>query len=133
MKLIKNKSVLMTIAMFMFGTWAGFSFAGSEPDTSAARIERLEAAVSVLERRVSALERPSTQSESPKFKATGDWKNKSNWRLLSKGMTKEQVRGILGEPEKIDASGPIENWRWKYPLGPSVTFYDDVVYGWDEK
>ena len=68
-----------------------------------------------------------------KPKATGDWKNRSNWRLLSKGMSKDQVRALLGDPEKIDASGPLENWRWKVPFGPSVTFYDEQVYGWDEK
>ena len=132
---IKIESTSKILTLVIASCFANLAFADTVSDVSAERIERLEASVSALETRISILEGTliPSQSNSPKPKATGGWKDKANWRLLSKGMTKNQVRAILGEAEKVDASGPIENWRWNYPMGPNVTFYDDVLYGWDEQ
>lgn len=47
-------------------------------------------------------------------------------------MTKAQVKDLLGDPEKIDAGGPIESWNWGVPFGPRVTFYGEKLYGWKE-
>lgn len=131
MKRMKTAHISKVLTMIFFGSLATTSFSGSATE----RIERLEATVYALEKRISALEGSSVQAQRKlsKPEVYGDWKNKSNWRLLSKGMLKEQVRIILGEPEKIDASGAFENWRWRYPFGPSVTFYNEQVYGWHEK
>ena len=134
MRLLKERLVLRLIALIVCCHGASYSFADSRSETNEARIEKLEAVVSSLEKRISALEGASVQNptDSDNTKTASGWKSKSNWRLLSKGMTKSQVRNILGEPEKIDAGGPIENWYWIDPSGPGVTFYDEKLYGWKE-
>lgn len=135
MRSIEMKRALMSIALVVGISGSGNSLAAPASDTDSARIERLEAAVISLEKRISELEGASTESprEVQKFNPSADWKIKSNWRLLSRGMTKEQVKNILGEPEKVRANGVLEHWHWKYPSGPHVMFYDDRLDGWDEK
>ena len=130
MRLGKTGHAAKGLSLIVLGLLGTSSFA--DPGTE--RIERLEATVSALQARIAALEKSSVQSERnvPNPKASGDWKNKSNWRLLNKGMSKDEVREILGEPERIRASGSREEWDWEYPVGPSVEFRDDEVYGWNE-
>ena len=53
----------------------------------------------------------------------------SPWRQLKKGMTEAQVRGLLGEPAKVDG-GTFANWYYKN--SGAVTFYNDTVYSWEE-
>ena len=50
------------------------------------------------------------------------------------GMTMEQVRALLGEPESVDANFVITVWWWGERLGPSVTFDTEsrTVRGWQE-
>lgn len=60
------------------------------------------------------------------------WRNRVNWRSLTKGMSREDVRRVLGEPNRIEG-GSFEHWYYG-PLGTSarVTFYSDVVSSWTE-
>lgn len=76
------------------------------------------------------VEKPVVRVEAPAEK----WRDKGNWRLLQKGMSKQQVRQLLGEPPHIDAS-TFPGDRWDYPdvLGGTVQFgNDDQVRGWKE-
>ena len=65
-----------------------------------------------------------------------NWRNVSLWRGLFKGMSKEGVRGLLGEPGKVEESGgALTFWYYGYPSGGSVTFDRDSngsVWGWSE-
>ena len=39
------------------------------------------------------------------------WEDRQNWRRLRSGMSKIEVRDLLGEPNRIDNYGPFEEWR----------------------
>ena len=53
----------------------------------------------------------------------------SSWRQLSKGLSRDQVRSLLGEPRKI-SGGVYETWFYQ---GVSyVDFYDGKVNSWSE-
>lgn len=64
------------------------------------------------------------------------------WRQLSKGMSREQVRSILGEPRRVEAiSGYFEKWGYdRDPMTAYVTFGTsgrfpdtlDKLEGWRE-
>jgi len=43
-------------------------------------------------------------------------------------MKPDQVRALLGEPERVDAGG-VTFWRW---ANAYVSFIDGKVYGWSE-
>jgi outer membrane protein assembly factor BamE (lipoprotein component of BamABCDE complex) len=113
---------------------ASHSIADPQPEADAARIEKLEKLVSSLEKRVSALESPSGQIPAPVqgVQNQSAWENKTNWRSLRKGMKKAEVRSLLGEPDKIDATGPVEDWRWGGPTGPNLYFVNERLSGWSE-
>lgn len=115
-------------------------------DTSTAsllrRIELLEDANTDLERRVRELESlikgdPShTKSEPSKdrpIRPSTGWKDLANWRQLRLGMTQEEVRALLGEPERVDA-GPVTYWRWDEANRnfANVYFMSDELAGWSE-
>lgn len=60
----------------------------------------------------------------------------SAWRRIYKGLSRDQVRAILGEPRKIEG-GPIEVWYYGlsalYGAPSSVKFgFDGTVMGWSE-
>jgi hypothetical protein len=76
-------------------------------------------------RRTAPASRPVPEvgaSPSPRPPSTPQWRNVSLWRGLSRGMSKGQVREILGEPGKVVESGIISIWYYGYPLGGEVTF-----------
>ena len=66
----------------------------------------------------------------------------ARWRQLSKGMSREQVRSILGEPRRVEAiSGYFEKWGYdRDPMTAYVTFGTsgrfpdtlDKLEGWRE-
>jgi hypothetical protein len=116
------------VMLFAMG-WAGSAFADTNTEASAERIARLEAIVLSLEKRIAALEGAAAQQQPSTIQVSPAWQDKSNWRSLKKGMTREKVRSILGEPADVRASGPFEYWRWG---ASSVTFHDERVYGWNE-
>lgn len=60
----------------------------------------------------------------------------SAWRRINKGLSRDQVRAILGEPRKIEG-GPIEVWYYGlstlYNAPSNVKFgFDGTVMGWSE-
>ena len=103
-------------------------------DTSTAsllrRIEVLERVNADLEQRVRALESliKSEPSQGQSIPTSTRWRDLANWRRLRRGMSMNDVRALLGEPERVDA-GFITFWRW--PDG-DVHFVDGKVDGWSE-
>lgn len=59
-------------------------------------------------------------------------KNKQNWRRLEKGMSKAEVKQILGEPGKINTASYGDTWYYPDVLGGSVDFDNGRVEGWSE-
>lgn len=91
-----------------------------------------------LERRVEKLERQGKQSASSPSRsqiAGGQdrWKQVENWRSLKRGMTEADVRGLLGEPYKVDATGRFTAWRYS-PNGEGEVLFntDGRVGAWSE-
>ena len=103
-------------------------------DTSTAsllrRIELLERANTDLEQRVRDLEALIRRepSRDQQVAGSGDWRDISNWRRLRQGMKPDQVRALLGEPERVEAGG-VTFWHW---ANAYVSFMDGKVYGWSE-
>jgi len=95
------------------------------------RITQLEKEVHELKKRLTFLESPVNKAVIQKSTVTNDgWKNLANWRSLKKGSSYDEVRTILGEPEKVSASGSITVW---YYLNRSdVIFIRDKLDGWNE-
>jgi hypothetical protein len=61
------------------------------------------------------------------------WKDVSVWRGLSHGMSQDDVKRILGEPEKVSDLGFQVTWYYGYPFGGEVTFSQDGrVSSWSE-
>jgi outer membrane protein assembly factor BamE (lipoprotein component of BamABCDE complex) len=131
---MKRELTLRLTALLICLLSAGQALADSVSEANAARIEKLEALVSSLEKRVSALESPSGQipASVQGVQNQSAWENKTNWRSLRKGMKKAEVRSLLGEPDKIDATGPVEDWRWGGPTGPNLYFVNERLSGWSE-
>ena len=60
---------------------------------------------------------------------TGGWGKALKWKALRKGMTPDQVRGLLGEPDRI--ANNIRHVAWKYGDGEvKFTRSGDEVTGW---
>ena len=96
-------------------------------------VEILQRKVSQLENRVAELEKRLLANNRPKSESTikSDlWKEVSNWRKLERGMSKDEVREILGEPENVLTLSIISTWS--YPNGGSVSFMQGKVDGWME-
>ena len=91
-------------------------------DSLLRRIEQLERTTTDLERRVAELEallrsEPSrAQPVSPSSKS----QDLQNWRRLRLGMKMDEVRSLLGEPEKVTVVGSVA--YWSFPGGGTVSF-----------
>jgi hypothetical protein len=89
-----------------------------------------------LERRVEQLEKQAKQSASSPSQlqiAGGQdrWKQVENWRSLKRGMTEADVRRLLGEPHKVNATARFT--AWQYQPGADVVFdRDGRVGAWTE-
>ncbi len=58
---------------------------------------------------------------------------KAGWRRLRVGMSQAEVRGILGEPGKINVAPPVTLWLYPDALGGNVVFDEkEKVQGWNE-
>jgi len=53
------------------------------------------------------------------------WRDVSLWRGLSHGISKDDVKRILGEPGKVADLGGMIIWYYGYPSGGQVTFGQD--------
>ena len=60
------------------------------------------------------------------------WRDVQNWRRLRRGMTMDEVRALLGEPERVQAlGGVITHWYWD--SGADVSFdASDKLESWSE-
>jgi len=126
-----NSLIRSTFKLSIVGFFAltsTFSSFASDGD----RITQLEKEVQELKLRLTNLESPQSKSLiSPKVVVSADgWKSLNSWRSLKKGMSYEDVRGVLGEPATIRASGVVTFWG--YANRGTVTYYDDRLDGWNE-
>jgi hypothetical protein len=108
----------------------------SSADNVLRRIDLLERRTADLEQRVRELEalikvEPSRDRPVP---ASANWRDLANWRRLSRGMTMDQVRALLGEPEKVDANSLVTWWYWDFASGAYVQFdtSSGKLDGWSE-
>ena len=102
------------------------------------KVRDLEKKITQLELRVAKLEeailRLQKNQAKPAAAAADGWKSKSNWRSLKKGMTKDDVERILGEPPKVVPNthyGDI----WYYPdaQGGFASFdTNGILTSWNE-
>ncbi len=95
------------------------------------RIDQLEKDVQELKLRISKLEsllRDSSESKEIVLSHEG-WKSISNWRKLSTDMDYDDVKKLLGSPQRVNG-GKIASWQYKN--GGDVTFMRGKVYSWTE-
>tara|TARA_Y100001970_G_C14050914_1_gene758883 strand:+ start:740 stop:1045 length:306 start_codon:yes stop_codon:yes gene_type:complete len=96
---------------------------------SKSQIIKLEKRVSELENRISYLESLISKDSNKNQVFSNGWENKSNWRKLKRNMSKDNVRKILGEPERITQSSNFTYWTYKKG---KVTFYTEKLDSWTE-
>jgi len=99
------------------------------------RVARLEQRIAAIEKTVAALGAGGAR-RIPAIGGGRGWKDISNWRdRLHVGMTKDDVRTLMGEPDKIDQYSVAldQVWHYGYPGGGSITFGRDArVETWSE-
>ena len=103
---------------------------GTSTDSLLLRIDLLERRTADLEQRVRELEAviKSEPSQGQPIPASTRWRDLANWRRLHLGMKMDEVRALLGEPERVDA-GYVTYWRWS---GANVSFISGKLEGWSE-
>ena len=108
---------------------------GAPADSLLRRIDVLEQRVLDLEKRIRDLEANigSEASRAPTALVSSQSRDVRNWRRLRTNMTMDQVRELLGEPERVDNLGTFTLWRWG-SIDASVTFDNrsNKVSGWSE-
>lgn len=121
---------MKTPMIFFFLITLAFSANAQE-----ATIEQLNQKIEQLENRVSILESIIANSNKKKSKqanVTAVAPKLQSWRKLKKNMTFDDVIDILGEPLRI-RSGGSTYWYYSKDISHSyVSFYQDVVDGWEE-
>ena len=105
-------------------------------DSLLRRIEVLERKTTDLEQRVRELEAliRIEPSQSRPIPESSQWRDLQNWRRLRRGMTMDQVRTLLGEPERVTADTPWTYWFWERSGRANVRFdsRSEKVEGWSE-
>ena len=134
-----RKSIRLGLALFVFLNLVTVEARAqqAEIDELQRRVEKLEQLIGQLQRQIASIETQiqGYQERNQPTAAKGNWHERGSWRLLRRGMTMEQVKGILGEPEKVDAQPVFTYWRWgEFPTGGDVEFdvNTDRVAGWSE-
>ncbi|HKM01390.1 MAG TPA: hypothetical protein VJ083_04995 [Sedimentibacter sp.] len=121
---------MKTPMIFFFLITLAFSANAQE-----ATIEQLNQKIEQLENRVSILESIIANSNKKKSKqanVTAVAPKLQSWRKLKKNMTFDDVIDILGEPLRI-RSGGSTYWYYSKDISYSyVSFFRDVVDGWEE-
>ncbi len=92
------------------------------------RISLLEKEVQELKLRLMKIEPPQGSQQNALATSQG-WKVLANWRSLKKGMSYDEVRALLGEPDRVRAGGFT---FWYYVNGGTANFYKDKLDGWTE-
>jgi len=108
------------------------------PEDLNQKIKKLEQMITQMEQRIAKLEGKILELEKGQAKpvaaSPNKWKDKANWRLLKKGMSKNEVEQILGEPPKIVANAYYGD-IWLYPdlQGGNASFdKDGILTSWKE-
>ena len=96
------------------------------------RVADLEKDVSALYARVERLEHPKPRAQFvPSHTEQGLSIDKAPWRSLQKGMGKDEIRKVLGEPDRIDQLGTREIWY--YTGGGQITLDETgAAVSWSE-
>lgn len=123
----------LLISLILLTVYVVFAIgAGTEKVPLEERVANLEMQVSDLQARIIRLEKQTSQS-SPTQPASSQkiGHTKAAWRSLQKGMSKSQVRSILGEPRNIDMFSFFEVWQY---AGSAAVKFDEsgAVEGWHE-
>lgn len=94
------------------------------------RIEQLEKTNANLERRLSEVEKLLKKTPASAQTVAGSSKSRdvANWRRLRVGMSMDEVRELLGEPERIEGGG-VATWHW---TDANVVFLSEKVAQWSE-
>jgi hypothetical protein len=108
----------------------------AEPASDRQLIESLQQEVRELRKRVERLEAererpapaPVAQPAPPSEPVPGGWRTASNWGLLQKGQTDEEVAGILGEPDNRRSVRKFELWEYGDGI---VRFYLRRLKSWE--
>ena len=121
------KSVILIFLLILI-------FTNSLSADQSSEIKKLETRIVELEKRVAKLEALLETSSKSKISHSEKWKNRSLWRQLKVGMTKYQVRNLLGEPRKIDGGSTLTYWYYSKETWHCYISFDgsDKVYGWTE-
>lgn len=97
--------------------------------------EALLRRIEQLERRVRELE-TLIKTEQPRAAApvasSGNARDLANWRRLRKGMTPDEVRSVLGEPERIDTMTYRSIWHYADYAAVNFDGSSKKVEGWSE-
>ena len=101
--------------------------------SDAQRLSALEKEVQELKLRLSKLESSNqvpSDTKSTVATATGEgWKYQKSWRTLTTGMSPNEVRNLLGDPQQVRGGNVT---FWTYPNKGDVTFMGDILYQWRE-
>lgn len=105
-------------------------------DSLLRRIDLIERRTIELERRVRELEGllAIEPARTRAVAASSQSQDVQNWRRLRLSMTMDQVRALLGEPERVHVAGPWTFWNWDSLGGANVRFYNrsGEVDAWSE-
>lgn len=120
-------SALTTFVVLFSSVAMPFSAYASDAD----RIGQLERDIQEIKRRLSSLEAPPANTnvrQTPPVTGEG-WKSLSNWRSLNSSMGYEEVRNLLGEPQRVNGG---EIAFWYYPNSGEVAFFRGKLDRWSE-
>ena len=105
-------------------------------------VRRLEQDNQDLRDRLAVIEQQLADRSKPVMPAKGQPnadQGKAAWRQLQTGMTGDEVRSLLGEPERVSVGSTLVFWYYPIPRGrvrePQVVFNKDgmTVYSWEEQ
>lgn len=133
-----------------------FSIASSAVAQDAAKIQALEARVAQLEAKIDLITKildkiikmlpPQAVAQPVAVAKGGDAQPKAVWRTLKLGMSMDDARKILGEPDRVmmqnnGVNGVIVQWIYRnttpavgfaLPNLPIATFRDGKLVTWEE-
>ena len=121
------EKLMRTLLLAIVLTVVTFSSFASDSE----RITQLENEVNELRLRVQKLEnfQPNANNQQKQVVANEGAKSIANWRKLNRGMSYNEVRGLLGEPLRIEGGGVA---YWMYSNNGRVTFVRDTLSSWNE-
>jgi hypothetical protein len=122
----------LVVAMATASTPKAAAGQNASADHVLRRVDSLQRRTNDLERRVGELEAVlrAQASRSQVAPASANSRDVASWRQLRRGMTMDEVRALLGEPESLNAG--LYTTVWNYPNFANVMFDPEKVRGWSE-